>query len=590
MFETVRGALGRFAKPGSGWVGWVAGLLMAVATTATIVAAVPRNSPTIDEPGHLVRGLAFWWTTDRAIHWPHPPAGQAVATVGAAVAGFDHRARVDVDTDDFRRATYAYARAGYADMRGELMLARYGMAVLAGLLGLGMFAWCRRRYDEATAWLGMVLYGTNTVLLAHAGLITTDFPIAAVTMLAVMAVHRHITSEQGGLAWMASSVGLLAVTKISGLMIAAILAVPVIVTAVRGQGPYAGRPPAKRLATIFVEGFTSLVVMLLCINAVYLFQLSGLSVAEILARPVPYDRFEEIEVMGESRWIGRLPDWFRVPLPWTYLYSADFVMAQGQHGHGNWFLGEKRGAGTPGYFVILLAAKLPLAILGLLLVGIVLGLWHRRASSMTKILGYFAGAFLLATFFARINIGVRHALPVVPIASVLAGRAAALCWTGAGIPERFAKVGRHLGKLIVVVACVGAVGGVAMAYPHYIADFNLAVGGRAGGHQISIIGEDWGQDFVDFARWVDEEGVEQVDYVENSKLRVMELEHLGVPVKAIGCGASRKGAVVLMHLQTFETKKSCRRWIDKHFERRAVINDHLLVFEAKPKTRRPAKR
>ncbi len=45
-----------------------------------------HRSPTVDEAYHTTRGLAFWWAGDARLSAAHPPLGNALVALPAALA------------------------------------------------------------------------------------------------------------------------------------------------------------------------------------------------------------------------------------------------------------------------------------------------------------------------------------------------------------------------------------------------------------------------------------------------------------------------------------------------------------------------
>jgi hypothetical protein len=166
---------------------------------------------------------------------------------------------------------------------------------------------------------------------------------------------------------------------------------------------------------------------------------------------------------------------------------------------------------------------------------------------------------------------------------VLAGRTGQLLLEGGeadhspGIPS-WLGVGRR--GLAVVLTCVlGCAAGAAWTFPSWLGDFNLLVGGPAGGHRISVTGEDWGQDLGDLAELAHAQGWERIVYHTNFPLRREELEARGLKVHKIGCKKPYDGPdPIVIHLSDWARRHHCFEWLD-HRQPTHVINHHLLVFE-----------
>lgn len=533
---------------------------------AVLLSAERVTSHTVDEPGHLVRGLAWWWADDPRMSWPHPPLGQLLATAPAAL--FSEPAEFEAMTGwpqaSFVRVTYQHWR-GFADARQQLRIARYTMAFFSVLLAIYLYEWIRRRYGTRLALLTTLLYAANPILLAHAGLMTTDFPVAFFTLIAVLQLHDYL---RDGSWWralpLAAAVGALVATKHTGIIISVLLLPPAIVMAIRRQGRFQGLSRPKGLGMLARDASFVFLFAILSVNAAYKFHETGLSSAEVIAHSEPPSWLHR-DVLNEHDF---LPAGLRVPVPFNYLFGAEFIRAQNQRGHAGYFLGKLTKQGAPGYFPIMLLSKSPTGLLLLLVAGLWLAVRQRfRGLPLDVWLhGYLVVAYLALTFGTQVNIGVRHALVVVPSLICLAGRGANSLWGRA-------PYGRWAASGLVASVVLGA----GIAYPNYIGDFNWLVGGRAGGHQISVVGEDWGQDVSRLGTWQKENDV-PLSYFTKHRLRHAEISHAGGSAKRLKCGqASPEGHWVALHLTDRARMSKCvRRYAER--EPDIVLNDHIFVF------------
>jgi len=176
-------------------------------------------------------------------------------------------------------------------------------------------------------------------------------------------------------------------------------------------------------------------------------------------------------------------------------YGAGLLFVQGVAGPGerfNYFFGEISGKGYPLYFPVALGIKLTTATVLLVLAALVAacvlaargtrfrGLLAARAC-LPAALG---GAYLFAACASNVNIGVRHALPVVPFAvAAAAGTLRTL------VPRR-----RTLAIALAVVV-LAATCETALQLGREISFGNLLCGGPAGVPAIlSDSNVDWGQE------------------------------------------------------------------------------------------------
>src|SRR5205814_767118 len=80
--------------------------------------------------------------------------------------------------------------------------------------------------------------------------------------------------------------------------------------------------------------------------------------------------------------------------------------------------------------------------------------------------------YLIFAMLSRLNIGVRHLLPIYPFLFVLIGGCAALIW----------KNGTVLKRCLLGAAAFWYALSCALTYPNYISFFNEAAGGAKNGH------------------------------------------------------------------------------------------------------------
>jgi hypothetical protein len=174
---------------------------------------------------------------------------------------------------------------------------------------------------------------------------------------------------------------------------------------------------------------------------------------------------------------------FDVPTPFGGLLRGFAeVLNHDAKGHTSFLLGKTIKTGAWLYFPVLLGVKTPIGFSLLVLAGLGIvffrfrdGPWQHRVTAL------FPFGILLVCMTARINIGLRHILPIYPLLALLSGYAAAELW--AQRKMRWVAVGL---AGWVVVACW-------MAHPDYLPYFNEI----AGSHPEKIVAGsdlDWGQD------------------------------------------------------------------------------------------------
>jgi hypothetical protein len=110
--------------------------------------------------------------------------------------------------------------------------------------------------------------------------------------------------------------------------------------------------------------------------------------------------------------------------------------------------------------------------------------------------------------------------------------------------------------------------------------FNVFAGGRKGGHQISVYGEDWGQDRQRLAELVKARKLEPLYYVPQTAMRAQEMRYLGVRYRTLRCGMRVSNAWVALHALTYRTHDLARCY--PYVVGRAPdldVNDHVLLWK-----------
>jgi hypothetical protein len=592
-------------------------LLLLLLCGALLWTSERGRSLTADEPLHLVRGHALWWTHQSKLSYAHPPLANAITSLPQAGRG-DEAWGLGATPDGQPRTTSAskrapdpklshaeamtklpgwavaqpldlstaYFRHDFQTAKAELISARRMMMLWTLCLGLFIYVWCERRWGFTTAILSLSLFSLHPTLLAHGQLVTNDMPIAATVFVSLAALTAWI-ERPGWLPvlgfWFATTAMVL--SKHSGLACVVVMSLMVLGAAALGYGGFAAQPSgrARRVAITAAQLALVAAAMILAIDAIYLFDRVGLSVAEILAEPEPHSWISkkvDYELLEHSV-IAQLPTNLRLPVPYTWLVGLATVSEQDAMGHGNYFFGVRGESGHPLYFPVLLFAKSPTGLLVLLGIAMWLGVKRLRAKQLpsvaTTVLVVFSAFTLLSACMVDINIGVRHVLPLLPIMVVFAGRVAAKLIESA--PEVPRALHGRRGRGLVGACVLGCALGAAHTFPAYLGDFNLLVGGPTGGHRISVIGEDWGQDLGDLADLAEANGWTALAYHTTFPLRREELLARGLLVHKLECNRPYAGPdPVVIHLSDWVRRRSCFSWLG---ERRPahVVNHHMLVFE-----------
>jgi hypothetical protein len=417
---------------------------------ARIVATYPVFNQTWDEPAHVAAGMQWM---DRGIYTYeplHPPLARVFTALGPWLAGIRSGGHESIWLEG-----NAILYAGHRYDR-NLALARLGVLPFFILATVVVFAWARRLGGTAAAIGATLLFTTLPPVLAHAGIATTDMAITSTVVLALFCTNRWLERPTLGrsiLLGVAVAGALL--SKFSALLFlpAAAAAMALIRWGAGGAaGPFEEAIPKDRRKSGLRIAYLA---ALLTIWAGYRF-----AVGPLLTAP-----------SGPSDPLARLASAPVFPAP-ALFEGVGHLVAKNRAGHKSYLLGEVRDTGWWYFFPVALAVKTPLAFILLSIAGALAA--ARSPPGRDRLLQCeplaIAVGLLLVCLPSRIDIGVRHVLPIYPFLAITAGLGLASLLRS----RRTAPVGL-LGATLLLCWHLGS---STRAHPDYLAYFNELAGDR----------------------------------------------------------------------------------------------------------------
>jgi tetratricopeptide (TPR) repeat protein len=397
-------------------------------------AGLKVESGTCDELGaHVPSGILYWRSGEFAGGLSNPPLGQLLAAAGRVALGTDDRPLAEEPRDLWPARVPGILLGVFT----VLIIGRLGVAL--GVPGAAVGA------------LACASLCPN--LLAHARLASLDLPVTAFFVLACALAWRlaRTPDRMTGL-FFAFAVGSACIIKHTALYLLPTLSL---------GGLLARGSPRER-----------------ALRAVHLFGL-GLAGTLVLC------------------WLAYGAGGVDLLFPKAYWAGISGKLGQSRAGHFAYLWGERSFSGFPHYFVVALLVKVPLPILAFAAVGAA-SLARRRASVSDRegfvlfVLLPASVIFLAMSLVHRVDIGIRHILPVFPALLATAGFGMACLWRG-----------RPAGRLASAVLGAWVALSALRFAPDHLAYFNELAGGPARGDGILIDSNiDWGQDEYGFRRWV----------------------------------------------------------------------------------------
>jgi hypothetical protein len=555
-------------------LGFLFVVLCACFSLATL--RIRHDSPTEDEWAHLVRGISYWQNRDMRVHVQHPPLANAIDAI-PTIFDRDNPRTADMPTwKNGYPPAGEYIKANYGRARAQLMKCRY-MAVLF-LIGLAAytFFFCESFFGWPTAACALLLVAFNPTLLGQARYVATDLPAATMWMVGVGETIRYLSSRaKWPLLTMPLGLAGAVLVKHNGVLLIPMVMLVALVVAVLGRGRFAGLQPTRRVLHWLGHFVLAGVIVVLSINAVYNFDRTMLTVRDFLAEPEQkhwttsgyHGNFLEQRTV-----LPKLPQGLRIPLPHPYLFGLFTIEEHNRRGYPTYFMGTSSTDGSAAYFPVLLLVKNPLALIVLLGVGLVLLARVRRLSLPSAALLAISVLFLAALMKSNLNMGIRHALPAIPLLSVLGARAFA----------RLHELVAGQALLALQVVGLGSVVSALSYAPHFLGFFNVLAFGH--GPQIAVVGDDWGQDREDFVRFAQAHQLAPLYYYTETGTRKLEVDYLGLKYKELGCRTRLPpGAWAAVHLQYVYRWQSsrCAPWL-ADLEPTYVINQNINLYHLPP--------
>jgi 4-amino-4-deoxy-L-arabinose transferase-like glycosyltransferase len=480
-------------------------LLFAVVAALRVADTWRRFSQTYDEPFHIVMGLEWLERGTYRLEVQHPPLARIFDAIGPFLAG-----RRLPPGNILVENAHTVQEAGndvlaQGDYHRNLILARAG-ALPFLLLGIFVvWAWTRRLAGDAAAAIAVLLFSTLPPILAHAGLATTDMAAAATTPAAILAFVIWMetpTWKTTALFTLAAAAALL--SKFSSIPFCGLAMLLIALNSVvPGASPGGVRPkrlpPQKQIGAIVIG-------VALLVWATYRFTIW----------PQPIYNFPPpaiLAALGDKHDVGSraLLHLLRLgPIPAPEFFTGiAHLSAHQAEGHQSYLFGQVSTTGWWYFFPVAIGVKTPIAFL---LIAIPAAIWTLRQRSWQIAAPALAAiAVMVVAMLARIDIGIRHVLPIYAPLAVCGGIGAWRFWNA--MPRRDARV-------LLAMLLAWQVAASALAHPDYLASFNELAGSRPD-HILVDSNLDWGQDLPRLREAIRENGVRYlwISYFGSTNLR-----------------------------------------------------------------------
>lgn len=523
-------------------IGYSSGLLSRMNCTKLIVALLLIThvsllavsgwwqSPTLNEPGHLVAGLHHWRTGQFTVYRVNPPLVQLVAALPTLLIG----SREDWSAyHEFvgARPEFELGEAFIAANRERSMLyfrlARWACIPFSVLGALICFAWARDLFGDLSGLFAMTLWCFSPMILGHASMIAPDAHATALGLAACYTFWRWLQKPSWRQAILTGLVlGLAELSKTTMILFYPLW--PVLWILYRWQERFAmtfqrWRDEAGMLVLRMIVGIYVL-------NLGYLGEGSFTPlkdfkfVSKTFAGGSDGSNYTRAGNRFKDSWIGLVP----MPFPANYVIGLDIQQRDFEDfSRPSYMRGKYQEKGWWYYYAYAIMVKAPLGTLGLGLTAIlamVFGFGPRFGPRFDRrdaliLLAPAAVIFAVASTKSGFSHHSRYILPCVPYLFIWMSGLARHCyhlvhiftpsvlrdtrdyenWT----QGKRKKVSTLLGVLVAAFLAWTTVASLSH-FPHNMSYFNEIAGGPKNGPSHLLNSNiDWGQDLLFLERWID---------------------------------------------------------------------------------------
>jgi len=499
--------------------------------------AANSQSPTLNEPGHLVAGVSNWTIGRFSVFSVNPPLVRLTAAIPVVLIGAATDWHHFYDSPGVRpegRLGEDFVAANGERSLWLFTIARWACIPFSVIGAYVCFRWACELYGPSAGLLSLSLWCFCPNILAHGQLITSDVAATSLGLAACYTFWRWL--KQPTWTRTLTSGLVLGVAELAKMTLVVFFVIwPLMWLVYRW-------PQRKTMARReWTRQFGMLVIRILV--AVYILNLGY--AFEGTFTPLGEFQFVSATLRGENdaapgrpqvgnrfadSWLRHLP----VPLPKNYVLGIDLQKRDFEsYTQPSYLRGQFSPRGWWYYYLYALAIKVPLGtwiLIGLAAVAPTIALLGQPAvtpasKARVKPLATWRDEFVLLCpavvilIFVSSQTGfsqhMRYVLPAFPFVFVWVGRLAPALSRGGG-QSHFALRAlqnrdspRRLSDRILTGATCGAlawsIGSSLWVYPHSLSYFNELAGGPTGGPGHLIHSNvDWGQDLLYLKRWLDE--------------------------------------------------------------------------------------
>jgi len=505
----------------------IAGILLLIMFFIAIF-SIKEDSFTFDETAHVAAGYSYLSQKDYRLNPEHPPLIKDISAFPLLFLNLnfpkDHPTWVQEEPPqwwiqfDFANQ-FLYHSGNNLDQ--ILFWSRLSMIFLLIFLGWFIFFWAKELFGNKVALLSLFLFSFSPTFLAHGRLVTTDVGATLGVVLATYFWLKFLKNPiRKNIIFAGLIFGIAMLLKFSLILLIPFFA---LITLIYALITAPKKPILNILKYLGLALLTGIIGMVFIVWPVYQYHILDYP-------PEQQIRDTQFLLKGTSipeplikinLWMSEIP----ILRPFSqYLLGLLLAINRSTTGHTTFFLGEISAEGWKNYFPIVYSIKEPLAFHLLTLIALLYVAWLINSppkfgggwqNTLPRIRSWikshfpefamltFLGIYWLTSLTSKLNIGVRHLLPVFPFTIILVSAIICNYWLkGQNLKIKYVLVGIILFWQAFSVISI---------YPHFLAYFNELVGGPNQGYIYAVDSNlDWGQNLKRLTNWVEVNEIDKI--------------------------------------------------------------------------------
>jgi 4-amino-4-deoxy-L-arabinose transferase-like glycosyltransferase len=473
-----------------------------------------NDSLIYDESAHIPAGYSYLTQHDMRLNPEHPPLLKDLAALPLLFIQPKFETTADFWTKDNADASQWNAGKSFLFASGNnpdqiVFWSRLPIILLSLLLGLFIFKWTRELAGLGAGLFALTLYAFDPNILGHNHFVTTDVGIAAfITFAFYYFLHFIKEPTRKNMLLAGLFLGLVQLAKFSAVLTFPVFGLLLIIyPLVRLHGH---KSRWQSLGEYLWKGCLVFLISFLVVYVAYFlntYQMPPEKLPEIMSHYMHPDDPRPLTVYTRKAILAINSVPLLEPMA-NYVFGVVRVFQRVGGGNVTYFLGEVSVQGFLSYFPVIFMIKEPLPTIFLILftltiafIAIVRSIFsepkkighHLAYYLRTRVIEFsmltFITLYALTSITGRLNIGLRHLLPIFPFMYIL---------LSVGL-FRFIRKKHNDYKHLLYLAAVTLLGILIFqtiaAYPSYTSYFNSLAGGPTQGYRFATDSNaDWGQD------------------------------------------------------------------------------------------------